>query len=130
MLENADELRDMVADPAAAAAVRDLPAEALSRSVGSSLYGSLNPSLVFSPADLEGLGAALAPELEPRARAESLTLLQTALAEMTTLDEALRKVVPARGGFDATFVGMTEETAELACRRLQARNTDCAVVTP
>jgi len=57
-------------------------------------------------------------------------LLQTALAEMNTLDEALRKVVPAKGGFDATFVGMTEETAQLACRRLQARNTDCAVVTP
>lgn len=57
-------------------------------------------------------------------------LLQTALTEMNTLDEALRKVVPARGGFDATFVGMTEETAQLACRRLAARNTDCAVVTP
>lgn len=50
--------------------------------------------------------------------------------EMNTLDEALRKVVPSRGGFDANFVGMTEETAELACRRLSARNADCAVIAP
>lgn len=57
-------------------------------------------------------------------------LLQTALMEMNTLDEALRKVVPARGGFDANFVGMTEETAELACRRLVARSAECAVIAP
>ncbi|XP_043229054.1 uncharacterized protein LOC122385115 [Amphibalanus amphitrite] len=95
MLENADELRDMVSDPAAAGGVRDLPAEALSRSVGSSLYGSLNPSLVFSPADLDGLGAALAPELEPQARAESLTLLQTALAAGSVGPEAWSQLRPA-----------------------------------
>ncbi|MGB7322950.1 MAG: hypothetical protein WBC95_16185, partial [Albidovulum sp.] len=57
-------------------------------------------------------------------------LLQTALIEMNTLDEALRKVVGKRGGFDANFVGMTQETAELACRRLQARQTECTVVGP
>ncbi|WP_411709821.1 D-alanyl-D-alanine carboxypeptidase family protein [Albidovulum salinarum] len=57
-------------------------------------------------------------------------LLQTALVEMTTLDEALRKVVSRNGGYDANFVGMTEEMAQLACRRLQARQTDCTVVGP
>ncbi|MCA0272027.1 MAG: serine hydrolase [Proteobacteria bacterium] len=57
-------------------------------------------------------------------------LLQTALIEMNTLDESLRKVVPRKGGFDANFVGMTEEMAELACRRLAARQTECAVVGP
>ncbi|MFN0115215.1 MAG: D-alanyl-D-alanine carboxypeptidase family protein [Paracoccaceae bacterium] len=57
-------------------------------------------------------------------------LIRTALIEMTTLDEALRKVVPHSGGFDANFVGMTEESAELACRRLIARATDCAVIGP
>jgi D-alanyl-D-alanine carboxypeptidase len=57
-------------------------------------------------------------------------LLQTALAEMNTLDEALRKVVNRKGGFDANFVGMTQEKAELACRRLAARNTECAVIDP
>ncbi|MEZ5732617.1 MAG: serine hydrolase [Paracoccaceae bacterium] len=57
-------------------------------------------------------------------------LLQTALVEMSTLDEALRKVVNRKGGFDANFVGMTREMAELACRRLQARQTECTVVGP
>ena len=57
-------------------------------------------------------------------------LLQTALVEMSTLDEALRKVVARRGGYDANFVGMTEEMAQLACRRLQARQTECTVVGP
>jgi D-alanyl-D-alanine carboxypeptidase len=57
-------------------------------------------------------------------------LLQTALIEMNTLDESLRKVVPRRGGFDANFVGMTQEMAELACRRLAARQTECSVVGP
>ncbi len=49
---------------------------------------------------------------------------------MNTLDEALRKVVARKGGYDANFVGMTEEMANLACRRLQARQTECTVVGP
>lgn len=57
-------------------------------------------------------------------------LLQTALVEMSTLEEALRKVVSRRGGYDANFVGMTEEMATLACRRLQARQAECSVVGP
>ena len=57
-------------------------------------------------------------------------LLQVALVEMATLDEALRKVVSRRGGYDANFVGMTEEMANLACRRLQARQAECSVVGP
>ncbi len=57
-------------------------------------------------------------------------LLKTALHELGTLDEALRKVVPASGGFDANFVGMTQETAALACRRLAARNLPCNTVGP
>jgi D-alanyl-D-alanine carboxypeptidase len=57
-------------------------------------------------------------------------LLQTALVEMNTLDEALRKIVNRKGGFDANFVGMTEDMADLACRRLAARNADCRVIGP
>jgi D-alanyl-D-alanine carboxypeptidase len=57
-------------------------------------------------------------------------LIQTALIEMNTLDEALRKVVSRNGGFDANFVGMTQEGAELACRRLVARASDCTVIQP
>jgi D-alanyl-D-alanine carboxypeptidase len=57
-------------------------------------------------------------------------LLKTALKEMTTLDGSLRKVVRRSTGFDANFVGMTRETAELACRRLQARNITCSTMGP
>lgn len=57
-------------------------------------------------------------------------LLRTALAEMSTLDGSLRKVVKTSRGFDANFLGMTRETADLACRRLQARNVSCSTIGP
>ncbi len=57
-------------------------------------------------------------------------LLKTALKEMTTLDGSLRKVVRHNTGFDANFVGMTQQTAELACRRLQARDITCNTLGP
>nr|WP_227362291.1 D-alanyl-D-alanine carboxypeptidase family protein [Arenibacterium arenosum] len=55
-------------------------------------------------------------------------LLRTALAEMSTLDGSLRKVRQSPQGFDANFVGMTRETADLACRRLKARNITCFMI--
>ncbi|GHE96405.1 D-alanyl-D-alanine carboxypeptidase [Aliiroseovarius zhejiangensis] len=58
------------------------------------------------------------------------TLLKTALKEIDTLDEALRKVVRRSNGWHANFVGMTEAQADLACRRLNARNTRCKVLGP
>ncbi|MDP2737748.1 MAG: serine hydrolase [Pseudorhodobacter sp.] len=57
-------------------------------------------------------------------------LLQTALMEAETLGDALRKVNPRRGAFEANFVGMPRDLAEMACRRLTARTTDCAVIGP
>ncbi|MDU8944399.1 D-alanyl-D-alanine carboxypeptidase family protein [Ovoidimarina sediminis] len=64
-----------------------------------------------------------------RQQAERI-LLQTALLELGTLDEALRKVVQRSGGYEANFVGMSEEQADFACRRLSARNVDCATIGP
>ncbi len=57
-------------------------------------------------------------------------LLRTALSEMGTLSDGLRKVVQRPTGFDATFMGLTQDTADLACRRLQARNIQCFTVGP
>ncbi len=57
-------------------------------------------------------------------------LLQMALTESSTLDGTLRKVVSRKGGFDANFVGMSQEMAEAACRRLDARGQDCSVLGP
>lgn len=56
------------------------------------------------------------------------TLLKVALNEMTTLDGSLRRVVQRAGGFDANFMGLTREDADLACRRLQARGTSCFMI--
>ncbi|MCF6234418.1 MAG: D-alanyl-D-alanine carboxypeptidase [Rhodobacteraceae bacterium] len=64
-----------------------------------------------------------------RYKAEKV-LLRTALAEMTTLDGTRRKVVHTSRGFDANFMGLTRETAALACRRLEARNVACSTIGP
>jgi D-alanyl-D-alanine carboxypeptidase len=58
------------------------------------------------------------------------TLLQTALMELSILDGALRKVVQTPRGFDANFVGMSEEEAVRACRRLSARSLSCQPLGP
>jgi D-alanyl-D-alanine carboxypeptidase len=57
-------------------------------------------------------------------------LLQTALVEISTLDEALRKVVHSPQGWEANFIGLTAERAEMACRRLHAKNVNCIPVRP
>jgi D-alanyl-D-alanine carboxypeptidase len=56
------------------------------------------------------------------------TLIQVALAEPTALDGALRRILQRSGGFDANFMGLTREGADLACRRLQARGTTCFMI--
>lgn len=57
-------------------------------------------------------------------------LLTTALAELGTFDEALRRVVNRAGGFEARFDGMTEEQAARACARLMARAVTCTTYGP
>lgn len=57
-------------------------------------------------------------------------LLQTALQEIETLDEALRKVANKPKGWEANFVGLTAERAQLACARLSARGVQCATRGP
>ncbi len=57
-------------------------------------------------------------------------LLKTALRELGTLDEALRKVVKSRRGYEANFVGLSKDMAALACRRLSARDQQCTALGP
>ncbi|MDQ7071302.1 MAG: serine hydrolase [Rhodobacterales bacterium] len=57
-------------------------------------------------------------------------LLKTALNEMSTLDGSLRRVIKRTSGFDANFLGLTRDRADLACRRLQARNVTCFIIGP
>lgn len=62
-----------------------------------------------------------------RTAAEKL-LLKVQLAESATLGEGLRKVIERSGGFDANFMGLTQENADLACRRLQSRGIQCFTI--
>lgn len=64
-----------------------------------------------------------------RSEAERL-LLKTQLAESSALNDGLRKVVQKGGGFEANFLGLTQEQADLACRRLQARAVQCFTMGP
>jgi len=57
-------------------------------------------------------------------------LLKTALKEMETLDGSLRKVANRKGGFEATFLGLSAEQAQNACARLSARGTECRTMEP
>ncbi|SCM69195.1 D-alanyl-D-alanine carboxypeptidase family protein [Donghicola eburneus] len=57
-------------------------------------------------------------------------LVTTALKEIETLQGAERQVAVRSTGYDANFMGLTRDTADLACRRLQARNMNCFMVGP
>ncbi|MFO1166036.1 MAG: D-alanyl-D-alanine carboxypeptidase family protein, partial [Paracoccus sp. (in: a-proteobacteria)] len=52
-------------------------------------------------------------------------LLRTALQESGSLDSALSRVATTRRGYEANFVGMSRETAELTCNRLAVRQQSC-----
>jgi len=57
-------------------------------------------------------------------------LLTTALREMDTLADALRKISLRGGKYDANFVGMTQAQALLACEHMQAHDAACTVLGP
>jgi D-alanyl-D-alanine carboxypeptidase len=57
-------------------------------------------------------------------------LLKTQLTESATLNEGLRKVVQNGGAYQANFMGLTREQADMACRRLQARAVQCFTMGP
>jgi D-alanyl-D-alanine carboxypeptidase len=57
-------------------------------------------------------------------------LLKTQLAESATLNDGLRKILQKGGGYDANFMGLSQDQADLACRRLQARAIQCFTLGP
>ena len=57
-------------------------------------------------------------------------LIKTALAEMPTLGGSLRKVVKTKLGFEANFYGVSQITAEKACRKLANRQISCDIIDP
>ena len=57
-------------------------------------------------------------------------LVRTALAEERTLNGADRTVKARATGYDAIFSGLTRDSADLACRRLNAQEIPCYTVSP
>jgi len=57
-------------------------------------------------------------------------LLKTALAESATLNDGLKKITEKGGKYRASFLGLSEDQADLACRRLRARGMACETMGP
>lgn len=57
-------------------------------------------------------------------------LMQTMLAEGTVLSDGLRKIAAGSKGFDANIMGLTQDEADLACRRMNARAQTCFTLAP
>jgi len=64
-----------------------------------------------------------------RAEAERM-LMKMQLNENATLGEGLRKIIEKSGGYDANFMGLSQDQADLACRRLAARAVQCFTMGP
>ncbi|WP_348984514.1 D-alanyl-D-alanine carboxypeptidase family protein [Aliiroseovarius sp. S1339] len=118
------------AAPVTAAAPPARPAAIILTSLASQAPSTAEPEVVTRMSTSGGRHWAInVGVLGSRYQAER-TLLKTALKEIDTLDEALRKVVRRSDGWHANFVGMSQTQADLACRRLTARNTRCNVLGP
>lgn len=57
-------------------------------------------------------------------------LVKTGLAESATLDQGLRKITQSGGKYHASFLGLAEDQADLACRRIRARGISCETLSP
>lgn len=57
-------------------------------------------------------------------------LLRTSLQESSALGNAHSRVADTKRGFEANFVGMSKDTAELTCNRIVARQQSCRVIGP
>ena len=64
-----------------------------------------------------------------RSQAER-ALMKAGLSDSVALGQGLRKVVARGGAYEATVLGLTQDQADLACRRLQARAQDCITLGP
>ncbi len=94
------------------------------------VVASLEPEIVTraSSTGERLFGVSLGAQMSHQA-AERL-LLRTALSEIGTFDQALRRVVQRNGGYEARFQGLTEDQAARACARLAARSIPCQPFGP
>ena len=64
----------------------------------------------------------------PNSMVAEKALIQVRLLETAALDGGTSKVVTRSNGYDAVVLGLTRDSADLACRKLQARSVQCFTV--
>ena len=114
-------------EPQSSLAVPPRPADPQQYAVAA---GPIEPE-VITRASSSGerlFGVSLGPQ--PSHHAAERLLLRTALSELDTFDQALRRVVQRNGSYEARFQGLTEDQASRACARLSARSIPCEAFGP
>jgi D-alanyl-D-alanine carboxypeptidase len=114
------------APPARRAPIYDSPAEEVALAAAEPAPAAEDVVLVMSTSGGRSWGVNVG-RFNTRSEAER-ALLRTQLAESATLNESLRKVSERGGGYDANFMGLSQDQADLACRRLQARAIQCFTI--
>ncbi len=78
----------------------------------------------------DGAGWAITLGKYPSRYQAERVLVRMALAETGTLDGASRLVKKRSNGYEALFLGLSRDNADLACRRLTAQNYTCLTIGP
>jgi len=78
----------------------------------------------------DGAGWAITLGKYPSRYQAERVLVRMALAETGTLDGASRLVKKRSNGYEALFLGLSRDNADLACRRLTAQNYTCLSIGP
>jgi D-alanyl-D-alanine carboxypeptidase len=115
------------AEPQASLAVPPRPADPVEPEV---VAAPLEPEVITRASSTGSRLYGVSLGAQPSHHAAERLLLRTALSEIGTFDQALRRVVRANGGYEARFQGLTEDQAMRACARLSARNITCEPLGP
>jgi len=115
------------AEPQASLAVPPRPADPVEPEV---VAAPLEPEVITRASSTGSRLYGVSLGAQPSHHAAERLLLRTALSEIGTFDQALRRVVRANGGYEARFQGLTEDQATRACARLSARNITCEPLGP
>ena len=86
------------------------------------------PEVVTRVATSGGGGWGINLGTYPNSMAAEKALIQVRLLEPATLNDGTSKVVNRTSGFDAVVLGLDRDSADLACRKLQARAVQCFTV--
>lgn len=106
------------------------PASVASAPTASNDSGPVRLEIVPLPASNSGQGWAITVGKYPSRYQAERVLVRMALSEAATLDGATRRVKKRSSGYEALFLGLSHDNADLACRRLKAQNYTCLTISP